>query len=63
MCQLCVLAVDAKGGGQIPLELELQLVLQQHVGSRNQTQVLFKGIKFSEAQNHLSSKPDYFFNT
>ena len=46
---ICTVCVTCEGQKRVldPLELELQMVMNQHVGARNQTQVLIRTNKSS----------------
>lgn len=46
-----------------PLELELDMILSQHVGTVGQTQVLYKSSQYSKPLRHLSSPDRNFLYT
>lgn len=55
MCTICVPSALRVQKRRLELELELEMVISQHVSAGNQTQVLYKSRKFSSPLSHLSS--------
>jgi hypothetical protein len=62
MHHMCTVPKEAKRGGQV-LKLELQIVINYHVGTGTQTEILWKSSQCSQLTRHLSKPPFQVYNS